>query len=126
MADSTKRILVVDDNVDAADSLSVLLELNGHDVSVAYAAERALELAEGRRFDVGLLDLGLPGMDGLALGAALLRMQPEVSLIALTGYGQIDDQARTRKAGFRRHLVKPVDIESIEAALREVGHGVPG
>ncbi len=107
-----RRVLVVDDNIDAADLLAELMARAGHDVSVAHAGEQALELAAAREFDVAVLDIGLPGMDGYELASRLREKDPPVPhLIALTGYGQDRDRETTQKAGFHHHLVKPVDTK---------------
>ena len=115
----SKRILVVDDNADAAESLAMLLSLQGHETRVALRGKEALAAAEGFKPDVALLDLGLPEMDGYEL-AARLRAMPElrgVRLLALTGYGRSEDRHRTRAAGFDDHLVKPVDLAALARAL---------
>jgi PAS domain S-box-containing protein len=113
------RILVVDDNVDAAEMLAVALGLRGCDVSVAHDGCEALRLAETTRFDAALLDIGLPIMDGYEL-AARLRALPnaaDTQLVAVTGYGQEDDRRRALAAGFHRHLVKPVDLRVLETIV---------
>jgi signal transduction histidine kinase len=114
-----KRILIVDDNADAAESLAVLLGLQGHETRVALSGPEALETVETFGPDVALLDLGLPGMDGYQL-AARLRATPRlegVRLVALTGYGRSEDRERTQAAGFDDHLVKPVDLAALARAL---------
>jgi len=113
------RILVVDDNEDAADTLAMLLEASGHGVMVEHCPQQALDRAHATAPQVCLLDLGLPGMDGAEL-ARRLRAQPETAqalLVAVTGYGQESDRARTRAAGFDHHLVKPIDLERLQAIL---------
>jgi signal transduction histidine kinase/ActR/RegA family two-component response regulator len=115
------RILVVDDNRDAADLLQVLLELGGHDVAVGYDAPSALAVAAAFEPDVALLDLGLPGMDGYGLADALRETLPRPPVIvAVSGYGQAHDQARSAAAGFAAHLVKPVDHDALAATLRQL------
>ncbi|HEV7928824.1 MAG TPA: ATP-binding protein, partial [Nitrosospira sp.] len=107
------RLLVVDDNVDSADSLAVLLEMNGHELEVANSGADALEKAQHIRFDIIFLDLGMPEMDGIET-AKRLRLLPngnEIFLVALTGWGQEKDRERTRAAGFDWHLVKPVESD---------------
>nr|WP_314540646.1 ATP-binding protein [uncultured Massilia sp.] len=109
----TTRIMVVDDNVDAAATLAMLLEASGHQVSVEHDPYRALEHARAERPDVYLLDIGLPGMDGIEL-ARRLRAQPatrDAMLVAITGYGQDSDRQRAMDAGFDHYLVKPVDLD---------------
>jgi CheY-like chemotaxis protein len=114
-----KRVLVVDDNRDGAELLAEALRLDGHDVAVAYDAPGALSLVEERRFDVAILDLGLPLIDGYELARRIRERGSclEMRLVAVTGYGQEGDMARTRAAGFDVHLVKPVDIDAVLAAL---------
>jgi signal transduction histidine kinase len=109
-----RRILVVDDNEDAADSLALLLRLKGHEVSVAHDGLRALELAASERPSVMLLDIGLPGMDGYDV-CRTVRAQGfnDVRIIAMTGYGQERDRIRALEAGFDTHTVKPVDIAEL-------------
>ncbi len=118
-AAAARRILVVDDNRDAADSLGLLLRFLGHEVRVAHDGPAALEAARAWRPAVVLLDIGMPGMDGYAVARAL-RALPElegVVLIALTGWGQEEDRRRSRAAGFDHHLIKPVDLEALQALL---------
>ncbi|HVC30352.1 MAG TPA: ATP-binding protein [Steroidobacteraceae bacterium] len=115
-----KRILVVDDNSDAAEALAVLLGLQGHETRAALSGREALEAAETFRPEVALLDLGLPGMDGYEL-AARLRAMPQlrgIRLVALTGYGRSEDRLRTQGAGFDDHLVKPVELAALARTLR--------
>jgi CheY-like chemotaxis protein len=110
-----RRILVVDDNVDAACMLAMLLESRGHETTVEHSARSALERARLEAPGVCLLDIGLPDMDGNEL-ARQLRAQPETArtiLIAVTGYGQEQDRRRTAAAGFDHHLVKPVDTQHL-------------
>jgi len=114
------RILIVDDNQDGADMLARALSDKGYDTHVAHDAPTALRVAREFSPDVAFLDLGLPVMDGYEL-AGHLRDLPglaEVRMIALTGYGQASDRQRTREAGFDGHLVKPVDIDALEATLK--------
>jgi len=115
------RILVVDDNEDAADTLAMLLEASGHEVMVEHGSHRALARAAEAAPQVCLLDIGLPDMDGVEL-ARRLRARPETAgalLVAVTGYGQESDRARTREAGFDHHLVKPIDLDRLQAVLEE-------
>jgi len=114
------RILVVDDNVDAAQSLAQLLILDGHTVVVAHDGPSALAQTARERVDVFVLDIGLPGMDGTEL-ARRLRSMPEADdamLIALTGYGQDADRRKSAEAGFDHHLVKPVDPERLQSLMK--------
>jgi CheY-like chemotaxis protein len=107
-----KRVLVVDDNSDAAQTLADILRELGHTTSVAHDGPTALAAAAEFKPHVALLDIGLPVMDGYEL-ARRLREQPELGktlLFAITGYGQESDRERSRAAGFREHLVKPIDL----------------
>ncbi len=116
---SGKRLLVVDDNQDAADSLATLLRLQGHEVRAAYSGMAALEMTKTYSPDVVFLDIGMPGMDGYEV-ARRLRQTPGLEkavLAALTGWGQKEDRRRTAEAGFNHHLVKPVEPEAVEIIL---------
>jgi PAS domain S-box-containing protein len=116
---SGHRLLVVDDNVDAADSLAMLLRLQGHEVRVAHDGLAALELAKSYLPEMVFLDIGMPGMDGYEV-ARRLRRQPgleNVRLTALTGWGQAEDRRRTAEAGFDHHLVKPAEPNALESLL---------
>jgi CheY-like chemotaxis protein len=113
--------MVVDDNVDAAQMLAALLEVQGHAVSVEYDGRGALDRARRERPDVLLLDIGLPDIDGYEL-ARRLRAQPEnarATLVALTGYGQRQDREEARQAGFDHYLVKPADMGEVNEVLAE-------
>jgi CheY-like chemotaxis protein len=114
-----RRILVVDDNVDSAESMAMLLRAMGHDVHTAHDGASALEKADAHKPEIVLLDIGLPGMSGYAVGARMREVDAlrKVRLIAMTGYGQEDDRKRTREAGFDHHLVKPVDLATLAALL---------
>ena len=106
-----RRVLVVDDNLDAAQTLAALLHAGGHDVMVEASPHDALRAAAARPPEVFVLDIGLPGMDGYEL-ARRLKETPAARgalFIALTGYGQPDDIALSRAAGFDHHFVKPLD-----------------
>lgn len=125
-----RRVLVVDDNRDAATTMSMLLKLLGTEVRVAHSGAEALAaLAEGLP-DLVLLDLGMPGMDGYAV-AHRIRQEPDwsgVTLVALTGWGQDEDRRRTEAAGFNFHLVKPADVRvlnTILASVKEPAREVP-
>jgi len=116
------RVLVVDDNADAAQMLATLLEAHGHAVSVEYDGTTGYARALRERPEVMLLDIGLPDIDGHEL-ARRLRAAPETMnavLVALTGYGQSDDRDRARAAGFNRHLVKPADLSELLRILTQV------
>jgi CheY-like chemotaxis protein len=110
------RALIVDDNVDAAASLSLLLQLGGHAICIAHNGADALKLAPEFKPDVVLLDIGMPGMDGYEVARAL-RGNPEVGrpvLVAVTGWGGPEERLKSKAAGFDEHLTKPVDISMIE------------
>jgi CheY-like chemotaxis protein len=116
------RFLVVDDNVDAANTLAQLLEALGQEAQVFHEPLAALEAAPAFRPDVALLDIGLPVLDGYELAASLrarLGAHP-CRLVALTGYGQDADRERSRAAGFHRHLVKPISTEQLAALGAEL------
>ncbi|MGZ5056234.1 MAG: hybrid sensor histidine kinase/response regulator, partial [Methylobacter sp.] len=113
------RIMVVDDYADAAESLSILLQMEGHEVRTAQCGLQAIELAQEFRPQIALLDIGLPGLNGYEV-ANRLRALPETQetlLIALTGYGQTEDRNRSQMAGFDHHLLKPVNFEILSGLL---------
>ena len=121
-ARSSARVLIVDDNRDAAQSLALMLDLEGHEVRTAADGLEALEVAEVFRPKVVLLDIGMPGIDGYET-ARRLRARPwakSALLCAQTGWGQEDDKRKARSAGFDRHLVKPIDPEELNRILAEV------
>ncbi|MDB5793253.1 MAG: hybrid sensor histidine kinase/response regulator [Massilia sp.] len=121
------KIMVVDDNVDAAGMLAMLLEVSGHTVLVEHEPLRALAQAPQARPDVFLLDIGLPDMDGIEL-ARRLRAQPETAhsvLIAVSGYGQEQDRRQALAAGFSDHLVKPVDFDALAGLLAGIHRKAP-
>jgi signal transduction histidine kinase/integral membrane sensor domain MASE1/AmiR/NasT family two-component response regulator len=114
-----RRVLVVDDNVDAAESLAAVLRLAGQDVRVSHDGAAALDAAGADRPDVVFLDIGMPGMDGYEV-ARNMRRDPalrDVVLIALTGWGQEEDRRRSREAGFDHHIVKPVEPDALQRLL---------
>jgi PAS domain S-box-containing protein len=120
------RVLVIDDNVDAAQSLAKLLEITGHEVQVAYDGPSGLEAALAMRPDLVLLDIGLPGLDGYEV-AQRMRQQAtlkNIVLVALTGYGQDTDRQRSQEAGFDHHLVKPAKFAEIEKILAHLDERV--
>jgi CheY-like chemotaxis protein len=114
-----KRILVVDDNADAAESMAVLMSIEGHEVKTVTDAMQALSCLEVFAPQVAIIDIGLPGMNGyeLAEGIRATRLAKSPLLIALTGYGQAEDFDRSRDAGFDHHFVKPADLKAIQAAI---------
>jgi len=114
-----RRVLIVDDNEDAANSLATLLKLGGHETASVYTATDALVRAAAFKPDVVLLDIGLPGMDGYEV-AQQMRELPglkDIRLVAVTGYGRSEDRLRAREAGFDDHLVKPVEFAVLERTL---------
>ena len=120
---SGRPVLIVDDNVSAASSLAMLVDLWGHPCLVAHDGPHALELASNHRPGIVLLDIGLPLMDGYEV-ARRLRVTPGVErslVVAMTGYGQEEDRRRSREAGFDHHLVKPVDLDALERLLARPG-----
>ena len=114
-----RRILIVDDNVDAADSTAMLLRAEGHEVEAVYAAADVLRRAAEWRPDAVLLDIGLPHMDGFEVARRLRsnRQLAGIWLVALTGYGQHEDKLQADEAGFDAHLVKPVNLETLAKVL---------
>jgi CheY-like chemotaxis protein len=115
----TLRILIIEDNVDAAETLRDLLQLLGHQAAVTHTGPAGVEMARRLRPDVVLCDLGLPGMDGYAVAAALRRDRAAASsrLIAVSGYGQEEDIRRCVEAGFDAHLTKPVEFGTLQRLL---------
>ena len=116
------RLLVVDDNVDAASSLAMLLRTEGHEIRITHDGPAALRVARELRPHVMFLDIGLPGLDGFEVAKAL-RREPVfegILLVAMTGYGQQADRDRSRQAGFDHHLVKPADFDQVRQILASV------
>jgi CheY-like chemotaxis protein len=118
------RVLVVDDNADAAETLAAALSAAGHTTAVAHDGPTALRVARQFRPHVALLDIGLPVMDGFELAAnfqsAAVANGARPRLVAVTGYGQEHDRQRSRAAGFDEHLVKPVDIDQVSQLIRRL------
>jgi CheY-like chemotaxis protein len=120
-APGQRRIMVVDDNQNAAEVMGMLLKALGNDVRTVFSGLEAIEVAERFRPDLILLDIGMPKMNGYET-ARRLRDQPwgkEIVLAALTGWGQEEDKRRTREAGFNHHFVKPVDMNVLQRFLAE-------
>jgi signal transduction histidine kinase/CheY-like chemotaxis protein len=118
VATTSQRILVVDDNADAASSLAVLLRLRGHIVQVAMGGAEALAAVRAQRPELVFLDIGMPGMDGYEVARQLrAEFDSSLILIALTGWGTDQDRERSREAGFDYHLTKPVDLAALESML---------
>jgi CheY-like chemotaxis protein len=116
---SRRRVLIVDDNRDLADSLTLILRRYGHTVRAVYDGESALDTVDAFGPDVVFLDIGLPGMDGfeVAQQLGLHHLRKTLRLVALTGYGQEEDTQRIAMAGFDRHLVKPVKTKELQEVL---------
>jgi CheY-like chemotaxis protein len=115
-----RSVLVVDDNVDAADTLGAMLEAWGYEVTVAHDGPAALAALQDTTPDIALLDIGMPAMDGYEL-AAHLRFQPgceELPIVAITGSGGPEELRRSRAKGFAAHLVKPVSAASLRTLLK--------
>jgi CheY-like chemotaxis protein len=114
-----RRVLVVDDNEDFADSLAGVLVSMGHQVHVEHDGEAGLAAAEAFRPDIAFLDIGMPKLSGYDLAQRLRALPPTAAtiLVAVTGYGQASDVQRAKDAGFDQHIVKPVDMERLEALL---------
>jgi two-component system CheB/CheR fusion protein len=116
---SARKVLVVDDNVDAAHSVATLLQIWGHEIRVAHSGPDALQAAEAFQPDIVLLDIGLPGMSGYEV-ARQLRQQPRFQrtvLAAITGYGQEQDRRQSGQAGFDHHLTKPVAPATLQELM---------
>jgi signal transduction histidine kinase len=122
---STRRVLVVDDNRDAADGLALFLRIAGHEVAVAYNASDALSVADRTQPQLLLLDIGMPGMNGYEL-ARRIRDRPWSAhsvLVAITGWGQEEDKRRAGQAGFDQHMTKPIDPAAIQTLLHDLDRG---
>jgi CheY-like chemotaxis protein len=120
-------VLIVDDNIDAAEILAKLLALKGHAVRAVHDGPAALEIVETFAPAVVLLDIGLPEMDGYEV-ARCIRGRPagrEMLLVAVTGWGQHEDKQRAAEAGFDHHLTKPVDLASLERLIRSAPRAAP-
>lgn len=118
--------VVVEDNVDSAETLRSVLEMAGHSVEVAFSGDVGLDLVRAQQPEVVLCDLGLPGLSGWEIAEALRHETSfdATLLIAVTGYGQPEDRRRSHEAGFDEHLTKPVDLRTIEATVRRL-RGLP-
>jgi CheY-like chemotaxis protein len=125
------RVLVVDDNLDGADTLSMLLELSGYKVRSVYDGLTALKAVDEFHPHAIVLDIGLPGLDGYEVARRVRGSQTDIVLIALTGYGQESDRERSRLAGFDHHFVKPTDPHTLCdilqrcAAIRQASQSSP-
>ena len=118
-ASNAQRVLLVDDNVDAVESMEILLQAFGYEVATAIHPDLALAQLDNFAPAAAVIDIGLPGMDGYQLATEIRRRLAgkPMRLIAFTGYGGAEDVARATRAGFDAHLVKPVDIDRLLAAL---------
>ena len=120
---SCRKVLLIEDNIDTAETMRMLLELEGHRVSVAGSGPKGIEVAEKERPDVIFCGIGLPGtMNGYDVAQEIRRRKtlPDVYLIALTGYGQPDDIRKAESAGFDLHLTKPVDTSALQRAIAKI------
>ncbi len=115
----TRRVLIVDDNVDAATSLSELLKMDGHLTQPAFSGEQALAMVENFSPDFVLLDIGLPSIDGYEVARRMRQTSLHATIVALTGYGQEEDRERAQAAGFDAHFVKPVDLAALTKLLAQ-------
>lgn len=117
-----RRVLIADDNLDALESLSILLQIQGHEVFTAADGAQAVAAAAEHRPDIALLDIGMPKLDGYEV-ARQIRAEPwgkAIRLVALTGWGQEDARRRSREAGFDSHLIKPLDPKILVDVLNSV------
>jgi CheY-like chemotaxis protein len=116
-----RRVLVIDDNTDATDTMVAMLDLLGHKAQGAYSGEEGLDAAEAFQPDLVLLDLNMPGIDGFAVVRRLrARFGDGLVIAALTGYGRHGDRRATLETGFDAHLTKPVGVEQLQAVLKQV------
>jgi CheY-like chemotaxis protein len=126
-APARRKVLIADDNRDAAESLAMLLEMAGHEVRVAHSGRAALSLTQVFRPDTVLLDIGMPDLSGYEV-AQFLRREPwttGIRLIALTGWGQESDRRRALEAGFDEHMIKPVDPDKLAALIANAPFNSP-
>jgi PAS domain S-box-containing protein len=121
---SGRRVLIVDDNCDSADSMGMLLQLAGAEVSIVYDGKAALGAVDDFRPDLVLLDLGMPGMDGYEVAQHIREdsRNRDLTLIALTGFGQEEDRRRSSAAGFNHHLTKPADFAVVRSLVASLAH----
>ena len=119
-SEGSLRVLVADDNMDAAASLALVLEMKGHHVRTVHDGVEAVQAAASFQPDIVILDIGMPRLDGYE-ACRQIRAQPgsgDMLIIALSGWGQVEDKQRSKEAGFNHHLVKPADVGAIEELLR--------
>jgi CheY-like chemotaxis protein len=121
-----RRVLVVDDNADAAESLGMLLEVRGNDVRIAYDGLEALEAEDDFKPEIVLLDIGMPKMSGYEVARRIRSARGDaVLIVAITGWGQEEDRRRAREAGFDHHFTKPVDYEALLELIEGEAPSVP-
>ena len=120
--DTSLRIIVVDDNIDAAETLSMLLELNGHILETAHDGFEAVKLARAFKPQVGFLDIGMPGIDGYQTAAEIRRTPglENIVLVAITGWAAESDRLKDSNTGFNYHFTKPVKVEVINDFLATI------
>lgn len=118
---SPQRVLIVDDNADAAQSLALLARAWGHEVAIAHDGPSALQLVQRFAPERALVDIGLPGMSGYELARRLRALHPHLYLVAMTGYGRQEDRRAAHAAGFDMHLVKPANPQELQALLANGG-----
>jgi CheY-like chemotaxis protein len=123
-----RRVLIADDNRDAADSLAMLLRMDGHDVSVVHDGRQAVAKIDSFRPEIAVLDIGMPELDGYEVAQQVRRgpLGTSITLIAVTGWGQASDKARAAAAGFNHHLTKPIEPEALTRMLRNLSVSVLG
>jgi len=110
-----RKVLIVDDDVDAADSLALILRAMGHQVDVAHDGRSGVEISRRMRPDIVLLDIAMPQMSGYDAAREIRRfLGPDVRMVAVTGYGQYEDRRRSLEAGFDQHIIKPLDPDCLK------------
>ncbi|MBX9652862.1 response regulator, partial [bacterium] len=117
-----RRVLIVDDNVDASSSLALMLDFMGNETRIAHDGQRAIDVAAEFHPDLILLDIGMPHLNGLEAAAEIRKRAwgREIMLVALTGWGQEEDRRRTKEAGFDLHLTKPIDFSVLTEVLDSI------
>jgi CheY-like chemotaxis protein len=115
-----RRILIADDNRDAAESLAMLLQLDGHEVTIVHDGQAALAAVQSRRPEIVLLDIGMPKLSGYEVARQVRQglLGRTVTLVAVTGWGQESDKARALAAGFNHHFTKPIETERLNELIR--------